>query len=80
MRAWFTAENRAASFGHHAPEAPKPVIVWAGIGRTRTAAIAGASAPPAPPSRRPSRARPGWPRRAEISGGPERFCRGEGAA
>src|SRR6476619_4357494 len=36
-------EKSSASFGHQAPDAPKPVIVWAAE-RTRMAGTAGASA------------------------------------
>ena len=28
--------NRTRSFGHHAPDAPNPSIVWAGAAATRT--------------------------------------------
>ncbi len=42
--AWFACEKLSTSFGHQAPEAPKPVIFCNGLLMTRTVATAGASA------------------------------------
>ena len=55
IRARVEAEKPAASFGHHAPDAPKPVIVWA------------ARAARAPRRRRARRPRPAPPGRTAVA-------------